>query len=185
MKRNGVRGIAREMAVSERGPLVADDTLKVGLLMESAQAHQKLAEMHLERLLAHTQDLDAVVRQEIRRTLIDELQALTVESDRAARALRGMKNAANMRCLVWNLAIAVLCTAIPATIAHYALPSSSDLTTLRARRDSLAQAVARLEQRGGKVDWRSCGDSARLCVRIDRQAPVYGEKADYYVVKGY
>jgi hypothetical protein len=56
---------------------------------------------------------------------------------------------------------------------------------LRAQRDSLAQNIAHLEQRGGKVDWRSCGDSARLCVRIDRKAPVYGEKADYYIVKGY
>ena len=42
--------------------------MKFGLLMESAQAHQKLAETHSEQLRAHTQDLDGVVRDEIRRT---------------------------------------------------------------------------------------------------------------------
>ena len=76
---------------------IDDATMKVGLLMESAQAHQKLAETHLEKLRAHTQDLDGVVREEIRRTLIEELQDLAAESKRAAQALNGMKRAANMR----------------------------------------------------------------------------------------
>ena len=171
--------------MSERGPVVDDDTMKFGLLMESAQAHQKLAEMHLERLRAHTQDLDGVVREEIRRTLVDELKTLTAESDRAALALRGMKRAANMRGIVWNVGIAVLCTAVPTVMARYALPSSSDIAAMRIQRDSLAQNIARLEQRGGKIDWRSCGDPARLCIRVDRKAPVYGEKSDYFIVKGY
>lgn len=86
------------MAVSEREAM-DEHTMKFGLLMESAQAHQKLAESHLEKLRAHTQDLDGVVRDEIRRTLVEELQAVTAESDRAARALRAMKHAANMRGL--------------------------------------------------------------------------------------
>ncbi|HWJ35418.1 MAG TPA: hypothetical protein VNR70_09125 [Steroidobacteraceae bacterium] len=171
--------------MSERGDTVDADTMKLGLLMESAQVQQKLTETNLERLRAHTQDLDGVVREEIRRTLIDELQALTAESDRAARALRDMKHAVNVRCLLWNLGAAVLCTAIPSTIAHYALPSQSDIAAMRAQRDLLAQNVAHLERRGGRVEWRSCGDLARLCVRVDRGSPVYGENADYYVVKGY
>jgi hypothetical protein len=171
--------------MSERGPVVDDDTMKFGLLMESAQAHQKLAETHLEKLRAHTQDLDAVVRDEIRRTLVDELQTLTAESDRAARALREMKRAATMRGLTWTMGIAVLCTAIPTVIARYALPSQSQIAAMRIQRDSLAQNIARLEQRGGKVDWRSCGDPGRLCVHVDRNAPVYGEKSDYFIVKGY
>ncbi len=165
--------------------LPADEVMKVGLLMESAQAHQKLAETHLERLRAHTQDLDGVVREEIRRTLIDELQELTAESTRAAQALRAMKRAANMRGLLWSAGIAVVCTAIPSAIAHWVLPSAGEIAALRAERDRLVQSVGRLEQRGGRVDWRHCGDAARLCVRIDRSAPAYGDRADYYIVKGY
>ena len=161
------------------------ETMKLGLLMESAQAHQKLAETNLEKLRSHAQGLDGVVREEIRHTLIAELRALTAETERAVRALRDMQRAANMRCLVWNVGAVMLCTAIPSTIAHYALPSPSQIGTLRAQRDSLAQNVALLERRGGKVDWRSCGDAARLCVRVDPRAPTYGEKADYYIVRGY
>jgi hypothetical protein len=171
--------------MSEHGHAVDADTMKLGLLMESVQVHQKLAETNLEKLRAHTQDLDGVVREEIRRTLIEELQALTAESDRAVRALRDMRHAANMRCLMWNVGAAVLCTAIPSTIAHYALPSQSGIAAMRAQRDLLAQNVAQLERRGGKVEWRSCGESTRLCVRVDRKSPVYGENADYYIVKGY
>ena len=169
--------------MSERAS--TDDAMKFGLLMESAQAHQKLAETHLEKLRAHTQDLDEVVRDEIRRTLVEELQELTTESKRAVQALHSMKRAANMRALLWSAGVAVLCTAIPSAIAHWVLPSESEIGALRARRDQLAISVTHLEQRGGRVEWRRCGDSARLCARVDRTAPTYGDKADYYILKGY
>ena len=171
--------------MSERTPAIDADTMKFGLLMESAQAQQRLAEAHLEKLKAHTQDLDGVVRDEIRRTLVAELQAVTVESDRAARALREVKRAANLRGMLWNIGIAILCTAVPTVIATWVLPSPATLSALRAQQATLAQNVARLTQQGGKAEWRSCGDAARLCVRVDRGAPVYGDKADYYIVKGY
>jgi hypothetical protein len=171
--------------MSEAAPAVDDQTLKFGLLMESAQAHQTLAEVHLAKLQAHTRDLDGVVREEIRRTLIDELKTLTAETERAARALRRMKHAATARAFLWNMGLAILCAAVPAVVARYALPSPAELAALRAQRDSLLQNIAGLEQRGGKVDWRNCGEAARLCVRVDRKAPAFGEKSDYYVVKGY
>jgi hypothetical protein len=171
--------------MSDRAPALDDATMKFGLLMESAQAHQKLADSHLEKLRAHTQDLDGVVREEIRRTLVEELRELTSESKRAVQALHGMKRAANMRGLLWSVAVAVLCTVIPIAIAHWALPSAGEIAALRVERDQLALGVSRLEQNGGRVDWRHCGEAARLCVRVDRTAPTYGEKADYYIVKGY
>jgi hypothetical protein len=162
-----------------------DSTIKLGLLMESAQAHQKLAETHLQRLQAHTQDLDSVVREEIRRTLAEELGELTTETQRAAQALGGMKRAASLRALTWSLVTAASSATIPFAIAHWALPSTADIESLRLRRDRLQENVARLEQRGGRIDWRHCGPDARLCVRIDKTAPTYGDKADYYVVEGY
>lgn len=171
--------------MSESARAVDEATMRVGLLMESAQAHQKMAETHLERLRAHTQDLDEIVREEIRRTLIEELQSLTAESKRAMQALSNMKRAANMRGLLWSAAIAVLCTTIPSVIARWVLPSASEISTLRAEREQLAMSVARLKQQGGLVNWRYCGEAGRLCVRVDRNAPTYGEKADYFVVRGY
>jgi hypothetical protein len=171
--------------VSERPAAMDETTMKFGLLMESAQAHQKLAETHLERLRAHTQDLDGVVREEIRRTLVEELRELTAESNRAAHALRAMKRAAGMRGLILSAAAATLSTAIPFAIARWVLPSPDQIDALRARRDQLAANVSALEQQGGRIEWRRCGESGRLCVHVDRTAPAYGDKGDYFVVKGY
>ena len=93
--------------MSERAGTVDETTMKFDLLMESAQAHQKMAECHLEKLRAHTQDLDGVVREEIRRTLVEELDELTAESRRAAQALKGMKRAAHLRGLVFSVSTRV------------------------------------------------------------------------------
>lgn len=162
-----------------------DATLKVGLLMESAQVHQKSAEAQLEKLRAHTDDLDAVVRDEIRRTLIDELQMLSAEAKRATEALQRIRLAASLRGTLWSILIAVLSTGIPMVLVRWSLPSGPEVAALRLRRDELAASVAALERRGGRIEWRRCGATARLCVRVDRGAPTYGEKADFYVVAGY
>jgi hypothetical protein len=160
-------------------------TTKFGLLMESAQAHQKLAETHLDKLRAHTEDLDGVVRDEIRRTLVEELQMLTAESRRAAEVLGRIRRSTGLRVAVSSIAIAILSAGIPVAIARWYLPSESDIAGLRVRRDELTASIAALERRGGHIELRHCGEAARLCVHVDRSAPAYGEKADYYVVKGY
>jgi hypothetical protein len=162
-----------------------ESTMRFGLLLESAQAHQKSAEAQLEKLRAHTDDLDSVVRDEIRRTLVEELQMLTAESTRAIQILRGAGRGAFVRGTIWSVVTAVLCTGIPAGIMRWALPSEAQITALRTRREALAASVATLERQGGRIDWRHCGATARLCIRVDRGAPAYGEKADYYVVAGY
>jgi hypothetical protein len=159
--------------------------MKFGSLMESAHAHQKLAESHLEKLQAHTQDLDQVVRDAIRRTVVEEFRALTVESERAIDALRGVKRVVNVRLLLWSLALSVLCAAVPLSIVRYLLPSSQQVEALRLQRDQLAANIAQLEQRGGRIEWRKCGEAARLCVHVERNTPSYGDKGDYVVVKGY
>ena len=170
--------------MADRGP-ADDDNFKFGLLLEGAQTQQRLAETQLRKLLAHTEALDEVVRGEIRRTLIDELAALSTECERASAAVRGVQRAAQLRGNLWTVGIAIACSLIPGALVRFALPSSADIAALRAQRDTLAQNVARLERQGGKVDWRACGDAARLCVRVDRGAPAYGGQGDYYILKGY
>jgi hypothetical protein len=167
------------------GAIVDDATMKFGLLMESAQAHQKLAETQLERLHLHTRDLDNVVRDEIRRTLVDELKALTAETTRAAQALRKIRRVGLWRGTGWSLSVALLCALIPVGVARWVLPSPGELTALRSKREELNANLQRLQQLGGRVEWRRCGDAGRLCVRVDRKAPTYGERADYLVVEGY
>ena len=164
---------------------VDDKTMELGLLMEAAHAQQALAETALDRLKAHIADLDDIVREEIRRTLAEEFQVLGGESKRAAEALRKLGRSANARVVLWTVGLTLLCAAIPMCAQWWLLPSQSELATLRSKRDELATNVARLEQRGGRIDLRRCGGTDRLCVRVDRKAPVYGEAADYLVVRGY
>jgi hypothetical protein len=171
--------------MSDRSLPIDDVTMKFGLLMESAQAHQKLAETQLERLHSHTRELDGVVRDEIRRTLVDELKTLTAETTRAAQALRRIRRAGAIRGAAWSLVVALLCALIPVFVARWILPSPAELAALRVKRDEMNSNLQRLQQLGGRIEWRRCGESNRLCIRVDRKAPTYGEKADYFVVEGY
>jgi hypothetical protein len=96
-----------------------------------------------------------------------------------------MRRAANLRVLLWTVAIAAICSGVAMGEAWWLLPSQRELAALRARRDALAANIARLDQRGGSIDLRRCGTRGRLCVRVDRSAPAYGPGADYLIVKGY
>jgi hypothetical protein len=162
-----------------------DETMKLGLLMEAAQAQQALAATALDRLREHAAGLDAVVREEIRHVLIEEMQALTDDAHHAAEALRGLRHAANLRLLLWMTVIVSLATTVPFGVAWYLLPTGADVAALGVKRDELTASIARLTRQGGNVELRRCGSTQRLCVRIDRGAPVYGERGDFLVVKGY
>ncbi|HYM29357.1 MAG TPA: hypothetical protein VET66_14500 [Steroidobacteraceae bacterium] len=161
-----------------------DLTMKLGLVMEAAPAQQGMAANVLERLREHTAGLDSVVREEIRTTLIEELQALEDESRRTAAALQALQRTVGRRALLGGVA-ALLLGALPLGGAWWLLPSRGELEVLRATRAELAANIAQLSERGGRVQLRRCGAQQRLCVRIDRAAPRFGQAADYLVVQGY
>jgi hypothetical protein len=77
---------------------MTDEAMKLGLLMETAQAQQRLGQESLERLAAHTRDLDVIVRDEIRRTVAEGLGSVASESRRAAQSLQSLRRSANVRC---------------------------------------------------------------------------------------
>jgi len=162
-----------------------DPTFKVGLLMEAAQAQQTLAATALDRLREHTAGLDAVVREEIRATILEEMQSLGEDSRRAAEALRSLRRAASLRVAVWSVAMAALSAAAPCAMAWWILPTRGDVAALGAERERLTANIARLSQQGGRLELRRCGAAQRLCVRVDRSAPFYGDAADFLVVRGY
>lgn len=164
---------------------MSDEAMKLGLLMEAAQAQQRLGQESLERLAAHTRDLDVIVRDEVRRTVAEELGSIASESRRAAESLRSLRRAANVRVMLWTVSIAAVCSGVAVAEAYWMLPSPREVAALRARRDVLAANIERLEKRGGALEVRTCGARARLCVRVDRNAPAYGPDADYLVVKDY
>lgn len=166
-----------------------EEALKCGLLMEAAQRHQSLVEAALEALKTHTQGLDAIVREEIRHTFVDEVRALAAEIQTAMRCLGALRRSANMRLALWSVAISATCSAIMIaailSAARWLLPSQAEITALRSQHEALVSAIARLQEQGGRIELRRCGDAARFCVRVDRHAPAFGQHSDYFVVAGY
>jgi hypothetical protein len=162
-----------------------DETLKLGLLMEAAQSQQALAATTLERLREHTAGLDAIVREEIRATLLEEMRALAEDSRRAAEALRGLRRAANLRLIAWSAVVLSLASLVPFALAWWMLPTRIEIQALGAKRDELTANIARLARQGGNLELRHCGSTQRLCVRVERTAPAYGQAGDFLVVKGY
>jgi hypothetical protein len=164
---------------------VADATVRIGLLMEAVESQRALVGHALEQLQEHTAGLDAVVRDEVRAVLAQELHALCEETQRTVGLLRSAGRATRLRQLAFGAAVSALAAAIPLVLCAWMLPSRAEVEGLRAARTELSASLARLAQQGGRMQLRRCGAAARLCVHIDRGAPLYGESADYAIVKGY
>jgi hypothetical protein len=160
------------------------DSVKLGLLMETAQTHQKLAEAAIENLSQHTQSLEAAVRDQIQRALVDALKTVHAEAQCAVEALQKIKRAANARVTLWTLGPTAISAAIALFVAWWVLPTPGEIARLRIERDELVSNVAVLNYRGARADLRRCG-TAHVCVRVDLSAPRYGESSDYMVIKGY
>jgi hypothetical protein len=163
----------------------ADDTMKVGLLMETAEAHQALATGALERLREHTAGIDAIVREEIRHTLLEELHTVVEDSRLASDALRQVGRSARLRFGLFGVVTLIIAVAVPAALFAWWLPGQAEIKALETRRADLTQNVTRLTGEGGRVQLRRCGTQQRLCVRIDRSAPAFGPGGEYRVVEGY
>lgn len=73
------------------------DSVKLGLLIEAAQTHRKLAEAAIEKLNEHTHGLEMVVRDQVQHALADGLKSLHAETTVAVEALRRVKRAPNAR----------------------------------------------------------------------------------------
>ena len=160
------------------------DSVKLGLLMETAQTHQKLAEAAIEKLSQHTETLEGVMRDQIQRAVVEALKTVHAEAEGATKALRKIKRAANARVTLWTLGLTAISAGIALFIAWWVLPTPDEIARLRSERDELASNIAVLHRRGARADLRPCG-TGHVCVRVDLNAPRYGESSDYMVIRGY
>src|SRR5262249_8889394 len=145
-------GRARSALSKELDVSMDQDSVKLGLLMESAQTHQKLAETAIEKLSEHTQSLEAAVRDQVQRALVDALKTVHTEAQRAVEALQKIRRAANARVTLWTLGLTVISAAIALFIAWWVLPTRDEIARLRTERDELAGNIAVLNQRGARAD---------------------------------
>ena len=89
------------------------------------------------------------------------------------------------RLALWSVGVVATCALLPSVLTWMLMPSRAQLAQARQTLAQLSAAVAQLSREGGRIDLRHCGADGRLCVRVDRRAPFYGEDADYMVLKGY
>lgn len=159
-----------------------EQALQIGLLMEAAQAQQAAIEASLHSWREHLRGLDEVVREALRVALVQELQGVAAAAASARQALQKAARAASVRSAGWAIAVTTSCCAALLMLSASLLPSAQELADLRAQRERLEQDLARLRRQGAGIELRRCGAAQRLCVRVDRTAPAYGERADYFVV---
>jgi len=159
--------------------------MKLGLLLESAQAHQNLAHRSIEMLDERVRDLDGVIRTEVRQALIEELQEMHLEISRATHAMRRFGRSINFRFGAAGAALLLLAVGIPAVLFWRAVPDRGEIDALRTQRDALSANIVRLERRGGRLEWRLCGERSAPCVQIDNSQPPFGEHSDFRIVKGH
>jgi len=160
------------------------DSVKLGLLMETAERHQKLAEAAIGKLNEQAQGLLAVVRDQIHRGVVEEMTVVQAEAQRAVEALQRVKRAANARVTLWTLGLTGISAGVALFVAWWVLPTPAEISALRTERDELASSVAALNRRGARADLRLCG-MGHLCVRVDTNAPRYGDQRDYFIIRGY
>ncbi len=167
--------------MSEVEPL--SETLRVGLLLEAAQAQQRLGAEAIEALREHLRTLDALVRAEVSSAARESLEGLSAEAQQTAATLRRARRAAQVRPIVWSIAACALSAAIALPVVRALLPSRGQIAALRSRRALFSADIKRLREYGGAVDLRRCGQQGRLCVRVDRSGPAYGAHGNFLLVK--
>jgi hypothetical protein len=153
-----------------------EEGVKLGFLMETAQNHQKAVEALLQKLKEHAQGLDAVVRDQIRQVLAEELKTVRAETQGAVTALQALKRTAHARGTLWTLGVTAIAAAIALFVAWWVLPTPAEIAALRTERDALASNIAILNQRGARADFRRCG-TGHLCVqcRYTRRQRIQGK----------
>ena len=159
--------------------------MQVGLLLETVQRQQHQVEGLLQRLELWSGDLDGVVRESVRHTLVEELQAAAQAARQAGDALQSLHRHAKLRVGIWSLCLMLACAATPVALAWVLVPGRAQIAGLRQQYEDMTARVERLRAEGGRLDVRRCGTAPRLCVRVDRKAPAYGDAGDYLVIKGY
>ena len=148
-------------------------------ILATVHAQQLQIQELLAALESRSRDLDTTVGEAVQRALGD------AAGIRAADTLSQVHRATAVRFARWSFGIVSACALAPTVLSWALLPSRAQLLQARQTLEQLSAGVAQLSRQGGRIDLRQCGTGNRLCVRVDRKSPYYGENADYMVLKGY
>jgi hypothetical protein len=154
-------------------------SLEAGRMLETVHALQAQLHGMLANLETRSRDLDAAVGEAVQRALLQPA------SMQASEKLLQMHRASAVRFARWTFGVVSGCALLPALLSWMLMPSRSQLLQARHTYDELTIAVAQLAREGGRIELKHCGAKSRLCVRVDRKSPFYGESGDFVVIEGY
>jgi hypothetical protein len=157
----------------ESAPLDQGGTLEI-VHAQQSQIHGLLATLD-----SRWKDLDASLGEAVQRAFMDAAGL------RAAEKLSQVHRATGMRFARWSFGVVLACALVPTCLSWLLMPSRTQLLQARQTLDQLSAGVSQLSREGGRIQLRHCGEANRLCVRVDRKSPFYGENADYVILKGY
>ena len=153
----------------------------VDLSLILATVHAQQSQIHglLATLDSLSRDFDTTVGEAVQRALSDSAGIP------AAERLSQLHRATGVRFARWSFAVVSACAVVPALVSWALMPSRAQVLQARQTLEQLTAGVAQLTRQGGRIELQHCGDANRLCVRVDRKSPFYGEHADYVILKGY
>lgn len=154
-------------------------TTSLKQMLESMHARQSEIHGMLANLDTRAREFDSTVGDAVQRAFMDAAGL------RAAQKLSQVHRASGMRFARWSFGIVSACALIPAVLSWMLMPSPGQVQQARQTLEQLSARATQLTREGGRMELRHCGAANRLCVRVDRKAPLYGDSADYMVVMGY
>ena len=130
--------------------------------------------------------VDSAARQSVREAVTQELAGLSDQIQMTTASLHGLRKAADWRQLLLGVGLSLVVVALTFLGSWLYLPSSAEMSRLRADERQLQASIDQLGSHGGRSQLMPCGASKEhLCVRVDPALGRYGETHDYFVVHGY
>ncbi len=166
-------GAMKSEAVADGAPV------ELGRILETVHAQQSQLYDMLASLETRSRDLDASVGEAVQRALTQPAGL------RATEKLVQVQRASAVRLARWSFGVVSGCALVPALLSWMLMPSRTQLLQARQSYEQLLAGVAQLSREGGRIELRHCGAAGRLCVRVDRKSPFYGESGDFMVLRGY
>ena len=170
-------GVMRTIMNGE--PSEAAAPARVVQILETINAQQSQIHGMLALIDTRARELDTAVGEAVQRAFADAAGL------HAGRRFAQLQRTTGLRLALWSIGVVAACALLPTVLTWMLMPSRAQITQARQTLAQLSAAVAQLSREGGRIDLRHCGTDERLCVRVDRRAPPYGENADYMVLKGY
>jgi len=147
-------------------------------IVEMVHAQQSQINDLLAALDARSRDLDTAVEGALHRSL-------DAAGLRASQRFSQLHRETGVRFARWAFGVVSACALVPAALSWILMPSRAQLLQARATLDQLTANAAQLSREGGRIELRHCGETNRLCARVERKSPPYGEGADFMILKGY